>query len=457
MQFGGLRTDLNLKPVGNPHNIYIKLSDDVLPDPEAILVTGITPQKTRSDGISEAEFLELFHEQIATKDTVFVGFNTLRFDDEFMRFLNYRNFYDPYEWQWKDGRSRWDLLDVVRMTRALRPEGINWPFDPTGSPSNRLELLTSVNKLDHAGAHDALKDTEASLSLARLIRSRQPKLFDFMFMMRTKDKIKTLVSSEPIFIYTSGKYPSEYEKTTLVTALTDHPNRQGVLVYDLRANPDSYINLKPEEIARVWKSYKTEENEKPFPVKTLQFNRCPAVAPLSVLDKDSQKRLQLDLKQAEEHHQKIAGASEFKKNLTKAIEILDKKQQEKFFTDEQAVDAQLYEGFFDNKDRQAMRLVRAAEPTELGDLVDNFTNNRLRSLLPLYKARNFPSQLTSEEQAQWQTFRSKKLLSGGPKSRLADYFSRIENLKQLSHLTKEQQFALTELELWGQSIMPESY
>src|SRR3990167_1828689 len=89
MQFAVQRTDLNLKPVGKPHNFYIKLTDDILPDPDAVLITGITPQKTRAEGITEAEFLKVFHKEIATDGTIFVGFNTVRFDDEFMRFMQY--------------------------------------------------------------------------------------------------------------------------------------------------------------------------------------------------------------------------------------------------------------------------------------------------------------------------------------------------------------------------------
>ena len=153
MQFAGQRTDMGLKPIGEPVNVLIKLSDDILPDPDAIFVTGITPQSTVQDGITEVEFLKLFYEQVATPGTIFVGYNTIRFDDEFMRFLHYRNFYDAYEWQWRDNRSRWDLLDVVRMTRALRPDGIQWPI-VDGKATNRLELITKLNGVSHEHAHD---------------------------------------------------------------------------------------------------------------------------------------------------------------------------------------------------------------------------------------------------------------------------------------------------------------
>src|SRR3989344_5067621 len=145
MQFAGQRTEMQLKPIGEPFNYLIKMTEDILPDPDAVLLTGITPQSTIADGITEVAFLKIFAHEISIPGTVFVGFNSIRFDDEFIRFLHYRNFYDAYEWHWADGRGRWDMLDVVRMTRALRPDGIKWPFDSSGVPANRLELLTAIN------------------------------------------------------------------------------------------------------------------------------------------------------------------------------------------------------------------------------------------------------------------------------------------------------------------------
>lgn len=202
MQFAGQRTDLDLKPIGEPHNILIALSEDILPDPDAILITGITPQQTIAEGISEAEFLKIFNSEVALPGTIFTGYNTIRFDDEFMRYSHYRNLYDPYEWQWRDDRSKWDLLDLVRITRALRPEGIKWPFGDDGKPSNRLGMLTSINELEHENAHDALSDVRASIDLARLIHAKQPKLFNYSLANRSKQKVAELVlAGKPLSIH----------------------------------------------------------------------------------------------------------------------------------------------------------------------------------------------------------------------------------------------------------------
>ena len=190
MQFAGQRTNLALEPVGEPINVLVKMSDDTLPSPQAIMVTKITPQSTLMDGLTEAEFCKYVSEEIFIPGTITVGYNSVRFDDEFMRYTFWRNFYDSYEWQWRDNRSRWDLLDVVRMTRALRPEGINWPVRDDGKATNRLELLTKMNHISHESAHDALSDVNALIDVTRLVKEKQPKLYEYLFTMRDKKAVQ---------------------------------------------------------------------------------------------------------------------------------------------------------------------------------------------------------------------------------------------------------------------------
>src|SRR3989344_502416 len=450
MQFAGQRTDLNLKPVGKPHNFYIKLTDDVLPDPDAVLVTGITPQKTRAEGITEAEFLRIFHEEIATPDTIFSGFNIVRFDDEFMRYLNYRNFYDPYDWQWREGRGKWELLDVVRMTRALRPVGIKWAYDSEGRPSNTLGLLTTVNKLAHENMHDALSDVNASIAVAQLLRAKQPKLFDYLFGMRDKSQVERLVKKGEPFVYTSGKYPSEFEKTTVVSMLADHPKKKAVLVYDLRHYPTPFLKMKPEELAKAWQWQEDPEALR-LPVKTLQFNRSPAVAPLGVLKADDLNRLQLDQAQLKANRQKIQNKA-FINNVLKALEISDELQQTRFIEDEQSVDSRLYDGFFSNADQNTMRAIRAAQPTEIPDFEPKLQDSRLKALLQLYQARNYPGSLDSAGRQWWAGHCHRLLVAGGEGSKLSQYFARINELKKQPQTTKEQKHLLKELELYGQNL-----
>jgi len=456
MQFAGQRTDLDLKPIGEPVNVLIKLSPDTLPEPDAILVTGITPQQTLADGVTEAEFLKLFYGEVVRPDTIFAGFNSIRFDDEFMRFLNYRNFYDAYEWQWKDGCSRWDLLDVVRMTRALRPEGIEWPFAPNGKPANRLEYLTKVNKLEHTSAHDALSDVRATIAVADLVRSKQKDLFEYLLGLRDKKKVAELVLKGAPFVYTSGRYGSQYAHTTAAVLLSKHP-QDAALVYDLRVDPTPFMKMDVDQIVQAWRFTKDPEAVR-LPVKTLKYNRCPAIAPLGVIkDEAAQERLQLSLETVAKHLAILrAGQAAFAEKILEAVARMDDKREQTqtaLVTDQLTVDGRLYDGFVDNTDKTAMRALRAAQPDEFDRFAGTFHDGRLRDLLPLYKARNYQRSLTAEERAAWDEFCRRKLSTGGADSKMAKYFARLEELGK-GKPSGEQQYLLEELQLYGQSIVP---
>ncbi|MBQ3292921.1 exodeoxyribonuclease I [Candidatus Saccharibacteria bacterium] len=389
MQFAGQRTTLDLKLIGEPVNILIKMTTDALPSPGAINVTGITPQKTLEEGISEVEFCRQAAEEIFTPGTVALGYNTVRFDDEFMRAIFWRNFQDPYEWEWKDGRSRWDMLDVVRMTRALRPEGIEWPFSPEGKPTNRLELLTKMNGLSHEHAHDALSDVYATIAVATLIRDKQPDLFKFLFEIRGKREVAKLVNLEnpQPFVYTSGRYANEYNKTTVVIPIL--PSRNGnVLVYDLHYDLEE--NLERENFYPI--------------VKELCFNKCPAVAPLSVLEKY-------------DGWEKIGLSKEIIKNnleiLKKHPEFIDQMRAEsekapEFPTPEEP-EAALYDGFLNDSDKIKVAAVRNADENRLTDFHPDFDDERLPELLLHFKGRNFPRILSEYENEEWEKYRLKRL------------------------------------------------
>ena len=453
MQFAGQRTTLTLEPVGEPVNILVRLADDILPQPDAVLLTGITPQQTLSDGVTEVEFLKTFYEEVAKPGTIFVGFNTVRFDDEFMRYLHYRNFYDPYEWQWKDGRGRWDLLDVVRMTRALRPDGMKWPV-VDGKPGNRLEFLTKANNIPHDGAHDALADVLASIEVAKLIQKNQPKLFAWLLGMRDKSQVKLLVEKDEPFVYSSGKYENDAEKTTVAIRLTEHPKKQGALVYDLRYDPTQFLTMKPKELVERWRWTRESDAPQRLPVKTMQFNRCPAIAPLGVLDKPSQKRIRIDLKEVEKHKQTLQQHPEFVRSVLQALKLLDAEQEQRQQTMNADVDAQLYNGFYDTHDSNLLGVVRAAEPHELSpELGESFHDPRLKALLVRYKVRNYPASLTPEERTAWELHRHHALLDGGEKSRLAQFMHRLGELAG-EYQEGNKRFLLEELQLYAESIMP---
>ncbi len=450
MQFAGQRTDMDLNPVGDPYNFLIKLPEDVLPEPGAILVTGITPQQTWINGLTEAEFFKIFCEEIVQPDTIFVGFNSIRFDDEFIRFGLYRNFYDAYEWQWANGTSRWDILDLSRITRALRPEGIKWPFASDGKPANRLELLTSVNRLSHDSAHDALSDVNATIAVAKMINQKQPKLFKYLLEMRSKKAVQEFITNNSTFVYVSGQYNSDYEKLTVVTPLGAHPQKQGVFVYDLRIDPEKYINLSPEELAKVW-TYNKDPDADRLPVKTLQFNKSPAIAPVNTLLPGDKERLKVDDKVIAHNLKTLKDAKDFYPKLLKAVEIMDKnRKQEEIVIDGSNVDAKLYDGFVETGDKKIARDLRRSSPEQITEFASKFTDQRYKALVPLYKARNYPKTLTDSERQSWEAHKN-SIISGS----LPEFIKSIQDLSQKLDMTQNSKYILEELTMYAESIAPE--
>ncbi len=446
MQFAGQRTDMELNPIGDPYNLLVALSDDTLPSPDALMVTGISPQKTLDEGYTEAQFAKILHEEVFTEDTIAVGFNSVRFDDEFVRHLFWRNFYDPYGWTWRDGRSRWDLLDVVRMTRALRPGGIEWPVDSEGRPTNRLELITKANGVAHNNAHDALSDVVALIDVARLIKQKQPQLFEYLLSMRDKKAVQKLVNldQKQPFVYVSGRYDNEWNKATVGFPLTTAHNGN-VVVYDLRYDPSDVVQLDENALAAKvfasWEERKAEGFVK-LPTKVLQYNRCPAVAPLGVLAvDDGWKRIGISETTVQQHMNILLAHPAFAERLRTIYE------RKKEFPPSIDPEAQLYDGFLTDRDALRVEVVRNATENELADFHPEFTDERLAPLLLHYKARNFPRSLTESEASTWEEWRADRIRRHVP--------SFVASLARITKTADDnQRFMCEELKLWLESVMP---
>lgn len=447
MQFAGQRTDENLAPLGDPYNILIALTDDTLPSPSALLVTGITPQKTIEEGYSEMEFAKLFLEEIATPGTVIVGYNNIRFDDEFIRALLWRTFNDPYEWAYGHDRSRWDLLDVVRMTRALRPEGIEWPL-VNGVATNKLELLSQANKIQHENAHDALSDVNALIEIAKLLKDKQPKLFSYLLEMRAKKNIEKLVSlknPEP-FVYASGRYDSKYHKTTVAYPLSSAPNGN-IYVYDLRADPEAWTGLSEEELTRIATTPYSERGDDyiPLPVKKLQYNRAPAVAPLGVLEsEDGWNRIGLNNKMVRDNIKKLESSVDFGERVSR---VLDARSS---FPASEFAESQLYDGFISEKDKTILNNLKHIKKSDFVRTASDLKDERLISMVPRFVVQNMPSEAVSEIKSDYEKYRLKRL-----KSQSSRFLSEMKRLSTDSNLDENRRFILQELQLWYENVMPD--
>lgn len=449
-QFAGQRTTLNLEPIGEPVSIFCKPPRDVLPSPVSVLITGITPQQAERDGVVEAEFAARVQDELALPGTCGVGFNSLRFDDEFTRNLLYRNFYDAYEREWKNGNSRWDLIDLARFCYALRPAGIEWPMREPGKPSFRLEDLAAANHLVHARAHDALSDVEATIALARLLRVRQPRLFDFYFGLRRKQRAFELLDyahQEPV-LHISSRYRAERGCLAMILPLARHPTLpNGVIAYDLDSDPQPLLDLDAGEIADRLFTARADlpEGVERVGLKTVHANKAPALAPLSVLRGVDTQRIGLDVERCLQHMEILRAAAGVVEKVREVFAVAREA------TRPVDPDLALYAGFPSDADKRLLQEVRRTPPGELATRAFPFVDARYTELLFRFRARNYPASLSPDEGERWSAHCSEKLGTQTEATTLTfdDYFAAIGALRADPATSGDRHRLLDHLQDWG--------
>ena len=452
-QFAGIRTDTDLNIIGQPMMNYCKPAYDMLPTPDACLITGITPQKALKEGLCESEFMAEIHREFMQPGTCGLGYNSLRFDDEFTRYGFYRNFFDPYAREWKNGNSRWDIIDMVRLTHALRPEGIEWPKRDDGSTSFRLEKLTEANGISHEGAHDALSDVYATIDLARLVRKQQPKLYDFLFDMRDKRKIASQLNlqTQQMQLHVSSMYPAELGCISPVIPIAAHPtNKNGIIVFDLRYDPQALLQLDVEEIQQRLFVRKEDlpEGEERIPLKTVHINKCPVIAPMATMNPPEAERWQIDVQRAEQYAKKLRNNA----SLTKKIQDVHASRE---FSPTSDPDQNLYGGgFFSNLDRTKMNDLTDMNPADLSKTRMQFDDPRIPEMLFRYRGRNWPQSLSQEERTRWEEFRRYRLCNPEADSgiTLAEYQKQLAEKVMQPEIGARERGILSDLADWPSII-----
>ena len=454
VQFAGVRTDEDLNIIGEPLNIFARPAPDTLPHPMSSIITGITPQQALEQGVPEAEFIERILQELSQPGTCGVGYNSLRFDDEVTRNTLYRNLYDPYTREWQNGNSRWDIIDLVRMCRDLRPEGIVWPQREDAERSSfKLEELAAANGIVHENAHDALSDVYATIAMAKLIKEKQPKLYEFLYQLRRKNEVLKYLDLKEMtpILHTSGMYGSDNGNTRMVVPIAMHPtNKNSIIVFDLAQDPKILLELsakKLKELLYTSADALPEGKERPA-LKQVLVNKCPAIAPTSTLTGEAAKRLNIDLMNSQMNRQALLSAR--KQIQEKIAEIFAPREYEPVNDPELMIYGG---GFFDERDKALMADVHNTVPEELGQHTWTFKDKRLPEMLFRFRARNYPETLSPDEQAQWlEHCRSR--LSNGESGHLSfsRFFEEIEQIQNEMELDEQKTEILNEVEQFGREL-----
>ena len=461
-QFAAIRTDAELNEIGAPLMLYCRPAPDYLPAPESCLITGLTPQLCLEQGLPEREFADRIEAELARPDTIGVGYNSIRFDDEFTRYLFWRNLIDPYSREWRNGCGRWDLLDVLRLCHALRPEGIAWPKKPDGKPSFKLEDLTRANGIAHEAAHDALSDVRATLALARLLRDKQPRLFDFALGLRDKKRVlaelglPALPAEARPFLHVSGMLAPERGCLALMWPLAMHPgNRNELLAWDLEHDPRVLLELSAAQLRERLFTPRDElpEGVQRLPLKSIHLNKSPmVVANLRTLRPEMAQQWGIELERALQHAE-----------IARALPDLSGRWSEVFARPESAgpvdVDQDLYGSFLSDADRLRLNRLRDCDPADPAWREAGFDDLRLPELVFRYRARNFPETLAPEEVQRWQAHCQARLLHGEGGALSAEaLLARLDELQEAAAEREDEraEAILSELYDYACAITPEA-
>lgn len=450
-QFAAVRTDVGLNRVDEPVSFFVRPADDLLPSPVATLITGITPQHALREGINEAEAFARINELMAQPETCVLGWNTLRFDDEFVRHGLFRNFHDAYEREWRGGNSRWDLLDVARLFHALRPGGVAWPQRDDGKGTSfRLEHLASANGVREGDAHEALSDVFATLGIARKLRAAQPRLWEYALQLRDKRFVAQLLDATAMqpLLHVSQRYPASRFCAAPVLPLARHPHIDSrTIVFDLEGDADALLELDADAIAdRLYTpAADLPEGVQRIGLKEVHANKCPALVAWQHLREDDFARLRIDRAAVE------ASAARLRPHAAMLAEKIRQvfAVQREYATPD--VDASLYDGFVGDGDKRRFAEMRGTPPELLGQRDFGFRDPRLPELLFRYRARNWPDTLTQAERARWDDYRRRRLGSdaGLSEDTFESYFAAIAALRPAHAGDGGKLALLDQLEAWG--------
>lgn len=407
-QFAAIRTDAELREIDAPISIFVQPANDLLPSPVATLITGITPQDALRDGMVEADAFAMICEELSRPESCTVGYNSLRFDDEFIRHGLFRNFFDPYEREWRGGNCRWDLLDVLRLAHAVRPDGIEWPKREDGATSFKLEHLAAANGVREGDAHEALSDVRALIGLARRLKQAQPRLWAYALRLRDKKFASSLldcIAMEPV-LHVSQRFPALRLCAAPVLPLARNPQMDSrVIVFDLTQDPHDLLTMEPDALAdRLYTPTRDlPEGVERIALKEVHLNKCPALIAWPHLRAADFERLAIDPVQVAERAALIRAHGP---EIAEKVRRVFARQGDRSPSD---VDASIYDRFIDKGDARHFPQVRTTPPHALRDASFAFRDPRLPELLFRYRARNWPGTLDADERVRWDAYRDQRL------------------------------------------------
>lgn len=373
LQFAAIRTDHQLNELSR-YEIQIKLNPDVIVSPAALITHRIGIAEF-SKGLSEYEAIQKIHALFNTPNTITVGYNSLGFDDEFLRFSFYRNLLSPYTHQYANNCGRIDIYPITLLYYLFKPNHLKWPNN-NGSVNLKLENLNAMNQFFQGQAHNAMVDVEVTLALARKLFEDQT-MWHYVIDYFQKKNDESRIANQTIGFLVNGKIGAESRYIAPVLYLGQHLHYKNQLLY-LRLDDPNLIKTKQDKLKESTRIFKKRLGE----------------PPIFLPDKDRYWQLISDerKKMVEQNKQWLGNNSELLKSITQYY------QHEKYpEVPERDADAALYAiGFPTPAEEKCFQQFHAAKTVEKEALAMRISHSVRREQAIRILGRHFPEYLSND-------------------------------------------------------------
>ncbi len=364
-----------------------KLSPGVIPEAMALLVNKTTPKMLKETNLSHYQMIRQMMDKFNQwKNSIFIGYNSIEFDEEFLRRTLFKNLEYPYLTV-TNGNERGDLLGLARAAHLYYPDCIKTPISDRNNPLFKLEKLAPMNNIKHDEAHSAIGDVIATIEIAKLLSKKAPNVWKASLMTTNKDKCFEIIKNEALFctnFFYGGK-----AIPFILTYLCTHPWSYP-FCFDLKADPSYYFKLSKKELK------KEIFDVKPKVMRTIKHKKHPIIMNASYgVNFDSYK--QLGLAKLKERAKLIRNNKDF---ANKVSAILEDDINEKNELDSQLdvyAEESIYKKFATNEDNKIMSEFHKTNWKEKFSVIQKFKDERFQYFGKKILYEENPDSLPKEE------------------------------------------------------------
>ena len=345
-----------------------KLSPGIVPEAMALLVNKTTPKMLKETNLSHYQMVRQMIEKFKQwKNSTFIGYNSINFDEEFLRRTLFKNLEYPYVTN-TNGNERGDLFSLARACHLYYPNCIKTPISDKNNPVFKLEKLAPMNDIKHDAAHSAMGDVLATVEIAKLLSKKAPNVWKASLMTTNKDKSFQLIKDEELFC-TDFFY---YGKSVpfVLTFVCQQPQWKYPMCFDLKADPNFYFNLSAQEL-------KKELDKKPKVIRTIKHKKHPIIMNSSYgLNFDSYK--QLGIKKLKERAKLIRKNKEFSKKVAAILDDDARDRQESESQEDVYAEESIYKQFTSDHDNKIMPEFHNADWKDKFSVIQKFKDKRMQ-------------------------------------------------------------------------------